>query len=265
MICTICQYTLTQPNLTLVDPESPLSHWRLCHKSVKSLSDSSSSCPLCALIWNQLSPAQQLNWLAADDDVARHEPDVPVPDLFEFLTLSAGLNGHVSRPGLRRGVLYALFHAEYLDGIFVAFRNAALPTALQLQNMAFLTGQWFQDSHLVNQANFASGPTLNTPPAADSGPGKVGFTPGHSYHLESLKARIPKTLLGTSTSSDASIQRIRRWLTKCQHEHLECVPKSQSRTIPTRLIDVGSSNVSLRLCKGGELGDIHFLTLSHCW
>jgi hypothetical protein len=265
-ICTICRYTLSRPEFTFVYPESPLSHWSLLHKSAQALYVSSKHCSICALIWGQLSPSQQQNWLDADADASQFEPEATITSLHQYLNLKAGIDGHKSPPGLKRGILYGLLSDTHRQGAYLAFRNAALPQHQQIPNVAYLTGQWFQNASQLDTTGFRGNPIMNSVPETSSGPGKVAFTTGRPYQLESVHARRPEVIRGDSTSSDHTMHWIKTWLFVCLYQHKECGALENSNFMPTRVIDAGTSDDSPRLCYGQNVvPGSRYLTLSHCW
>jgi hypothetical protein len=65
---------------------------------------------------------------------------------------------------------------------------------------------------------------------------------------------------------EANWNLVRKWLRVCQDTHPMCSQDSSSRQLPTRLIDVGTSDMDLKLCLTESLPrDTQYLTLSHCW
>lgn len=59
---------------------------------------------------------------------------------------------------------------------------------------------------------------------------------------------------------------IRKWLKICQDTHTACSQNSSDRQLPTRLLDVGVSDMDLKLRLSKSLPpEAPYLTLSHCW
>ncbi|KAK7177750.1 heterokaryon incompatibility protein [Paraphaeosphaeria sporulosa] len=57
-----------------------------------------------------------------------------------------------------------------------------------------------------------------------------------------------------------------KWLRECEDSHTECATFHLNKTLPTRLLDVGSNNDELRLVTTESLpARTHYATLSHCW
>ena len=89
---------------------------------------------------------------------------------------------------------------------------------------------------------------------------------------------IQKTLddarLAKSIASEASFALAQVWLQQCLHRHAKCcqaAASARTSTVPSRLMDVGVG-VGTRLrvvatqgLNAGILGDLKYLTLSHCW
>ncbi|KAF2750741.1 hypothetical protein M011DRAFT_455747 [Sporormia fimetaria CBS 119925] len=78
------------------------------------------------------------------------------------------------------------------------------------------------------------------------------------------------TLDNSSTGSDAALALASFWLKRCLSTHDKCNAKNdRSGWIPTRVVDVGDSDDSIRLIETGtdipEDGDRSFVALSHCW
>lgn len=70
-------------------------------------------------------------------------------------------------------------------------------------------------------------------------------------------------ILDTDTKSAGVVDLIKSWLQNCQDSHVPCNIGSSS-TLPTRVIDVGSSPDDVRLLiTGGVAG--RYAALSHCW
>ncbi|KAN0117032.1 Heterokaryon incompatibility protein (HET) domain containing protein [Hyaloscypha variabilis] len=60
---------------------------------------------------------------------------------------------------------------------------------------------------------------------------------------------------------------MKKWLYVCQNSHTKCEQnKPLDRQLPTRLIEVGDTDMDLRLCETlGLPQELQYLTLSHCW
>ncbi|PMD48866.1 HET-domain-containing protein, partial [Hyaloscypha variabilis F] len=60
---------------------------------------------------------------------------------------------------------------------------------------------------------------------------------------------------------------MKKWLYVCQNSHTKCEQnKPLDRQLPTRLIEVGDTDMDLRLCETlGLPQESQYLTLSHCW
>jgi hypothetical protein len=72
--------------------------------------------------------------------------------------------------------------------------------------------------------------------------------------------------VGPDPYSESSIALIKRWLKTCLHGHSSSCASFSSKSLPTRLVDVGSEdgkNPSLHIANPGEEGA--WLSLSHCW
>lgn len=56
------------------------------------------------------------------------------------------------------------------------------------------------------------------------------------------------------------------WLDRCLSSHNSCSSILLPRKLPTRLIQVGNTDLDVRLCLSENLPqDVQYLTLSHCW
>jgi hypothetical protein len=57
-----------------------------------------------------------------------------------------------------------------------------------------------------------------------------------------------------------------RWIDACEEMHADCATPHETKTLPTRLLDIGSNNDEIRLVTTESL-PVHtqYATLSHCW
>lgn len=88
------------------------------------------------------------------------------------------------------------------------------------------------------------------------------------------RARLPRESIsrkGVVAKDDrlgSSWETITWWLKKCD-SHAQCIAKSASPWLPTRVLDVGSSDnssgSSLRLYEPSRRSEGRYMTLSHCW
>jgi hypothetical protein len=76
--------------------------------------------------------------------------------------------------------------------------------------------------------------------------------------------------LTDSTGSQETLDLVYHWLSSCQQHHPECSPAKESGWAPTRLLDLGSTNIDnplpLRLVSTQSSGITpEYASLSHCW
>lgn len=57
---------------------------------------------------------------------------------------------------------------------------------------------------------------------------------------------------------------IRKWLEDCEQNHPQC-QWSEPKSLPTRVIDVGTSNETMKLYISREREEARYVALSHCW
>jgi hypothetical protein len=65
------------------------------------------------------------------------------------------------------------------------------------------------------------------------------------------------------TASEAAYRRIRQWIYDCETNHEQCSSRGNA-ALPTRLLDLGQSNDSIKLVKTDGLS-ASYICLSHCW
>lgn len=92
--------------------------------------------------------------------------------------------------------------------------------------------------------------------------------PGRSNEPSVLvsSTRGTSTRLSLEPESEEFFDLISTWLKDCQIDHSACKPSASRGTLPTRVIDVGSSDGGTvpRICEtNGVTGD--YIALSHCW
>lgn len=69
-----------------------------------------------------------------------------------------------------------------------------------------------------------------------------------------------------STDSKSAWKLANKWLQVCRRSHEACAIRHLTKTLPTRLLHVGSKNNELRLVLSESLpNNTHYATLSHCW
>jgi hypothetical protein len=73
----------------------------------------------------------------------------------------------------------------------------------------------------------------------------------------------PKTHLLGNTALELSSHQIQRWMNDCILGHEQCSNQSKA-TLPTRVLDLGNTNESIRLIETHELAG-PYICLSHCW
>jgi hypothetical protein len=72
-----------------------------------------------------------------------------------------------------------------------------------------------------------------------------------------------KTHPSGNTASEASFHRIQQWINDCNLSHERCSDQSNA-ALPTRVLDLGKSNESIRLVETHGLSG-SYICLSHCW
>jgi len=66
--------------------------------------------------------------------------------------------------------------------------------------------------------------------------------------------------------TNSSLATCKNWLESCASSHSICAHPKDERTLPTRLIDVGCTDMTSRVVSTKGLpNDIPYMTLSHCW
>ncbi|KAI2601959.1 HET-domain-containing protein [Hypoxylon sp. NC1633] len=81
---------------------------------------------------------------------------------------------------------------------------------------------------------------------------------------DSLFTEIPGRLREINSDSDIAFDRLERWLKDCALNHMHCKPAQLNPLLPTRVIDVTSSDRGVVLLETGDQRG-RYVTLSHCW
>lgn len=77
------------------------------------------------------------------------------------------------------------------------------------------------------------------------------------------KLIVPKTHVSYGTASEMALDRMVQWIRDCNENHSRCTSEG-SVALPTRLLDLGASNDSIKLIEtDGSQGP--YICLSHCW
>ncbi|KAH8666791.1 heterokaryon incompatibility protein-domain-containing protein [Xylariales sp. PMI_506] len=268
-LCAVCQ-SIDIPLLPSEDePGQP--H----HHSLAALKVSANTCTLCAML---LSVA-----LGTRDDIDR-ELNGQAKDSFRSFISVESPNG-----GTRM--------LESISGLYLAGSNMTTgrapgepePSAEFTKRYTFqdddkvrpwLFGNWWKIEPSVTPQLIGLGVRLGLLPTVEHGEGNttgddtVSPKGDESIHLRGTYLRlrtsvgspfaswIPGRLVDMDSSSPASFGRINRWLAECDKFH-KCKP--QNTPLPTRILEVGSSDDdSVTLVDGAEIL-APFLALSHRW
>src|SRR4051794_17090272 len=74
---------------------------------------------------------------------------------------------------------------------------------------------------------------------------------------------MPRRFRELQSSSDLAYDRLYRWITDC-NEHQDCRAPSINSKLPTRVLDVLASEVSIALHESGDQVGV-YVALSHSW
>lgn len=79
-------------------------------------------------------------------------------------------------------------------------------------------------------------------------------------------APIIQLMITRTANSESCWKLANEWLSQCKAAHDRCCVTLTERSLSTRLIFVGSTNLEIRLCLSNQLPPgVEYPTLSHCW